>query len=143
VRDDLPPLPPDIEALISGVAQLTVDYIPPANSPDDYGTTHPGLRTSPTLFLMRERWMRSLLASGETPTFKMIGICLAMHLNVASGRCDPSHKRIAGQVGGISRSTVIRALASLRNAGWIDVPETSRGRGKTSNFSLKLPGTGW
>jgi hypothetical protein len=138
------PLPSEIEALISGGPIQPPDgvdavpLIPPAMSPEEYGTTLPELREYPTLFLLRERWIHALLASAEKPMIKNVGVRLALYLNVRSGRCDPSYRRIACDLGNVSRNSVLRAVARLKIVGWIDVQQGGNGRSKTNNFELKM-----
>lgn len=139
-RPPLPPLRDDIEALIRGIViQPACDDIPPANSLDDYGTTHPDLQRVPTLFALRERWVRALLASRETPMVKNVGIRLACYLDVRSGRCDPSYDGVARELGGVSRATVKRSVRRLECEGWVDVERRGGACGKTNNFTLRVP----
>jgi hypothetical protein len=76
----------------------------------------------------RDNWMRLLLADDAlSPSAKVVAQRLALHLNVKSGRCDPSLDRLA-QGTGMSRSTMKRTLQDLDKAGWIGIRRSSGGR---------------
>jgi hypothetical protein len=141
------PLPPDIEALISGgpiQPQISGDaalLIPSAMSPEEYGTTLPELRDRPTLLFHRDQWTLALLASRETMTVKAIGARLALYLDVRSGRCDPSYPGIVCGMGGtVSKVTVKRAVHRLESAGWITVNRTRRDGKSRNEYTLSFGG---
>jgi hypothetical protein len=117
--------------------------IPPAMSPEEYGTTLLELRDRPTLLWHREQWMVALLASTETSTTKMIGSRLALYLNVRSGRLDPSYDGVVRDLGGsVSRETVKRAVHRLEMEGWISVQRVRRGGRKRNEYTLVLHASG-
>ncbi len=83
----------------------------------------------------RDAWMRALLASDEHETVKLIGLRLALYLNIQSGRCDPSYDGIARDIGGVSKDTATRAAKTLEAHGWVSI-DRAVGRGRTNSFTL-------
>ena len=98
-------------------------------------------------FGLRERdmWMKALLASTERNTANIVGQRLAMYLNIATGRCNPSYAGVARDLGNISERTVIRTIAALEESGWIKIERTAGGRksggrhGNTNCFAFRFP----
>src|SRR5262245_11045940 len=100
-----------------------------------------------TTLKQRDDWLKALLASGEHETTKLIGVRLALYLNIASGRCDPSYGGIARDLGGhskhrrrrgISKDTATRQIQLLEAHGWISIARVV-GRSRTNSFTLLLP----
>lgn len=46
-----------------------------------------------------------------TDAHRLVGIRLILHRNAGTGRCDPSYKALAAEVG-VDRSTAIRAAGA-------------------------------
>jgi hypothetical protein len=93
----------------------------------------------------RDNWMRLLLADAKlSSSAKVVAQRLALHLNIKSGRCDPSLERLA-QGSGLSRSTIKRMLHELGEAaGWIGIKRgrggrSLSGRGYCHSFELLIP----
>jgi hypothetical protein len=85
----------------------------------------------------RFRWMRAAnSARGLTPIERAAAISIALHFNVATGRCDPGYEAIAEWTP-YRRRAVITAVAELKAKGWIIV-DASRGRHR-NNIHLTLP----
>jgi hypothetical protein len=90
-------------------------------------------------FKHRDTWIRQLLAVDGgilSAGAKVVGVRIALHLNVETGRCDPSiGELVAGT--GMSESTVRRMIHGLEDGGWLLV---DRSRGRHSNsFELHTP----
>lgn len=79
----------------------------------------------------------------ELPTNeKMVLIMLANRTNHDTGRCDPSHKRLAADCG-MSISTLKRCLKSLEESGLLEVINRKTGEVNLPNqYLLKLNGVG-
>ena len=73
---------------------------------------------------------------------KMVLIMLANRTNHDTGRCDPSHKRLAADCG-MSISTLKRCIKSLEQAGLLQVVSRKTGEVNLPNqYLLKLNGVG-
>lgn len=75
----------------------------------------------------------------ELPTSqKMVLVMLADRTNKDTGRCDPSHKRLASDCG-MSVATLKRCLRSLSDNGYISVINRTTDKGSTSNhYQLEM-----
>jgi hypothetical protein len=83
----------------------------------------------------RFRWEQDMLANPQlTPTQKNILTRLALHLNIKTGRCDPSVETLAAGAGVVER-TVQTALARAEKLGIIN-RVIGGGRTRTSSYSL-------
>lgn len=83
-------------------------------------------------------WMIRLQADDKmSVTAKLVGIRLALFHHEESGRCNPRQGVIAKAVG-LELRTVNRALAQLKDAGWIGISEKSRG---ASHYTLNISET--
>ena len=68
---------------------------------------------------------RLILAADLTPTEKLVGMALALHLNVRAGHVRMKQQTIANACG-FSRRTVVRAVISLVAAGIFESRRTGR-----------------
>jgi hypothetical protein len=83
----------------------------------------------------RFEWQRNVLANAElTATQKNILIRLALHLNIQTGRCDPSVRTLA-KGAGVAERTVQIALAAAETLGCIR-RNIGGGRGNTNAYDL-------
>jgi DNA-binding MarR family transcriptional regulator len=58
------------------------------------------------------------LCDDLSPTTRRVAAALIEHFNRRTGRCDPSHARIAALLG-VDRRTVIRAIRELSKKGYV------------------------
>jgi hypothetical protein len=95
--------------------------------------------TNPQTFLDRDNWMRALLASDQPCAAVRLGIAIALHLNVKTGRCDPGHKTLKKDTGmsGETTRSVERWVAHLQRTGWLDIQRG--GRKHTNSYVLIRP----
>lgn len=71
-------------------------------------------------------------------TQKIVLVMLADRHNNDTGRCDPSHDRLAGDCG-LTRRSVMDQIEKLATAGYLRVIHRSIGKLKTSNqYTLML-----
>lgn len=85
----------------------------------------------------RFRWEQDVLANANlTPTQKNILTRLALHLNIKTGRCDPSVKTLAKGAGAAER-TVQTALSRAERLGIIE-RSLGGGRALTTSYTLLL-----
>lgn len=67
----------------------------------------------------RDAWICAVIGDANLSHGTVrVAVRIAMHLNLKSGRCDPSHARVAAGTG-LSRRMVMIAVASLEAAGWL------------------------
>ncbi|MGD9925657.1 MAG: hypothetical protein AB7O60_03260 [Variibacter sp.] len=92
----------------------------------------------------RDEWIRALLEAPDvTPGDKLIGVRLAMHMNMKSLQLNPSASRLAAGTGQTLKKAEA-ALSQLARAGWIErqrPPQTrqSKAAGRYStHYSLTL-----
>lgn len=83
----------------------------------------------------RYQWMEKLVASDLPLAVKVVGIKIALHLRVKTGRCDPSFSYLAAGTG-FSERSIYRLVPLLERKGWITVQRT---RGRQSNYALVTP----
>jgi hypothetical protein len=83
------------------------------------------------------RWMQAVLADPTlTPTQKVVLIRLALHLNLKSGRCDPSIESLA-KGAAVKPRAVQAAVARAQKLGRLSRHEGG-GRGNTNSYTLLL-----
>lgn len=68
---------------------------------------------------------RRILAADLTPTEKLVGMALALHMNVKSGHIRIKQETIAKECG-LSRRTVVRAVLALVDSGFFESRRTGR-----------------
>jgi hypothetical protein len=91
-----------------------------------------------TTFKFRDAWIRALLADADlSDGTKIVGVRLALHLHVNSGRCNPAYLTLASGTGRYKRAA-IRAIAALERGGWIKI-DRGNGRGRKNDFRLLTP----
>jgi hypothetical protein len=88
----------------------------------------------------RFRWMEAVLASRELKAAeKVVALRIALHLNDATGRCDPGEETLAKGIGMTPRY-VRHLTGSLRRKLWLDAPvrpgARPGGRGVSNNYVL-------
>jgi hypothetical protein len=94
--------------------------------------------SAPNTFKARDEWMRAILADKAlSPQAKLIAIRLALHLNIKTGRCNPTYDRLAKGTAYEAQRYVRRIVAQLVAAGWVEIA-TSRGR-HANGYRLKSP----
>jgi hypothetical protein len=97
-----------------------------------------------TTLKQRDDWMKAILGSPEHATLKLVACRLALYVNIKTGRCDPSYRTLARDVG-VSERSAMRATADLEAGSWIKVERTAGGvraggqRGNTNKFVLLPP----
>jgi hypothetical protein len=85
----------------------------------------------------RDRWLAGVNADATlTPAALHVAISLALHLNIKSGRCDPSIVGLTERCAIKNTRTTERAITALEEAGWIS-RSGSRGRHR-NRYSLRL-----
>ena len=83
--------------------------------------------------------LRALADAGEPPSTGLVYVALCLHRNASSYGAYPSGQRLAGLTG-LSRATVVRALAALQKIGLM-VPVSQGRTGKaTYRLVLDFPG---
>ena len=95
----------------------------------------PTTPANPQTFLDRDNWMRALLASSAPCVAVRLGVAIAFHLNVKSGRCDPSHLALK-KAAHMPLRSIGRWLGWLVRNGWLDVKRG--GQGRTNNYVLMI-----
>ena len=81
-------------------------------------------------------WRSAVVDSALKPTTRHVLLTLSLHMNERGGSCFPSVDRLVRETG-LGRSTVIRALQSARDNGWLHVQQSS---GRFSNrYSAVVP----
>jgi hypothetical protein len=88
-------------------------------------------------FKDRDTWLEALLADDElTPEGKVVGARIAIHVDLATGRCEQSREALADACAMDAR-TVRRMISKLEVAGWLSV-DRSVGHFPNS-FRLRRP----
>jgi hypothetical protein len=102
-------------------------------------------------FKHRDEWIRLLVAVEAQPagrpkkpgtdntltaSAKAVAVCVALHLNIETGRCDPSNEDLATGTG-MSERNVRRMLRELEQSGWMKVEV--RGHHQYNSFELRVP----
>jgi biotin operon repressor len=87
----------------------------------------------------RHVWERVLRDARLTPSAALVGLVLATYGNGDGTSIHPGEVRLAEGLG-VSRSTVARAMKTLRNEGYIErVREGNARRGHADEYRLALP----
>ncbi len=81
------------------------------------------------------RWRMALLDSATTPSQRLVGLVVSLHVERDGARASPSVEAIASQAG-LSRRSVHRALAVLKHQGWISVEQQP---GRPSGYRIRFP----
>ncbi|WP_275790506.1 helix-turn-helix domain-containing protein [Pararhizobium gei] len=81
-------------------------------------------------------WARKDRDPRMTRTAKLVLAYLVDCLNFNTGRCDPSQRTIADEIG-VSVRTVERAIKQVMEAGWMDV--SRRGKTVTNFYRFRVP----
>ena len=70
---------------------------------------------------------KEILTDKRIPaTARLLLAQLLDHRNKRTGQCNPGEEKLAEELG-VCRRTVIRGLAALKSAGWIEIKRTQRG----------------
>jgi hypothetical protein len=93
------------------------------------GVTQQAIKT----FKDRDDWMRAINASSLPHTARCLAFGIALHLNIKTGRCDPSYDLLVKEVG-ISKRSIVRLVALLKRVGWLGVKRG--GDGHTNSYVL-------
>lgn len=93
--------------------------------------------TQPKTFEERDDWMRSVLASKLPHAAARLAVRIALHLNVDSGRCDPSSPTLAAE-SNVGERSVYRLIDLLEHQEWITV---TRINGRVNQYTLLYPTT--
>jgi hypothetical protein len=89
-------------------------------------------------FREREQWICAVLASDLPDVAVRVAVRIAMHLNIKTGRCDPTYATLTAGTG-VPRRTLYRKIELLEAAGWIEIKGT---RGRHANqYTLLNPAT--
>ncbi|KRR14529.1 helix-turn-helix domain-containing protein [Bradyrhizobium valentinum] len=94
--------------------------------------------SQPSTFLERDEWMRAVLASDLPRVAVCVAVAIGLHLNVKTGRCDPSFAGIA-TASHVSERTVYRLVSLLEHSGWIALQRT--GGRQRNQYTLLNPDT--
>jgi hypothetical protein len=94
-----------------------------------------GPASEPTTFAERDEWMRAALASDLPHVAARLAVRVALHLNVDTGRCDPSAPMLAAE-SHVSERSVYRLLDLLEHLGWLSI---TRVAGRANRYSLLTP----
>lgn len=83
--------------------------------------------------MTRDSWRDQLWQSGLCPKHKLVALAIASYMS-AESRAWPSYDSLARRCT-MGRSTVVRAVKELREAGWVEVSRTTHAgpSGGTSN----------
>jgi hypothetical protein len=88
----------------------------------------------------RDRWLGAVIAaSGLSPIAVRLAVKLGIFFNCKTGQCNPGYARLAREIG-ISRRSVIRAIAALEADGWIAIVRSDGHHDHKSEFTLLMPG---
>ena len=88
----------------------------------------------------RDRWLCAVIAaSGLSPITVRLAVKLGIFFNCKTGQCNPGYARLAREIG-ISRRSVIRAIAALEADGWIAIVRSDGHHDHKSEFTLFVPG---
>jgi hypothetical protein len=93
-------------------------------------TTAAAFANWPKTFKERDQWICCVLASSLPHAAVRVYTRLAMHLNLETGRCDPSFDTLSRETH-IPERSVYRLVALLEAQGWIG---TERTRGRLKNL---------
>jgi Helix-turn-helix domain len=89
----------------------------------------------------RDKFISELLTDRKlTATQTRVAVKIALFFNCTTGQCNPGYEKIAAQLG-ISKRSVIRAVAVLAERGWIEV-RRGDAVGPKNNFLLFLQPVG-
>jgi hypothetical protein len=83
-------------------------------------------------------WMECLAAAGDlSPALRLLGIRLALHRNLATGRCFVGYETLAREVSILTRSAK-KLVAQLERHGWIRI-KRGGGREKANEYEFTIP----
>jgi hypothetical protein len=99
--------------------------------------SQPGQPAKIETFLDRDNWTRALLAADLPRNAVCLGIAIALHLHIKSGRCDPSSATLATDAH-VGERSVYRLINLLERSGWI---ATNRSLGIANQYTLCTPTT--
>lgn len=99
-----------------------------------------GLSLAGVFYRNRDEWMRALTAEPELSLAgKAVGCYLATRINKNTRDAFPQQTTMAKEIG-VSRATVMRAIAELVDAEWIEKSQAERGRKRAVNrYALVMP----
>jgi hypothetical protein len=84
------------------------------------------------------RWLEAIIAAADiSATARLLGVRLALHHNVKTGRCFVGYAKLAAEIG-IAERSAMRAVAELERRGWITV-HRGGGRGHANTFRFSIP----
>src|SRR5262245_55455806 len=87
----------------------------------------------------RDGWIAAVVASPDLTTAqKVIGVRLALHLRISTGRCNPTYPTLA-QGSGCTRATAAAAIAVLERLGFLR--HTGSKGGPSNQYALIRPAT--
>lgn len=88
----------------------------------------------------RFKWSKAVRRSDVNSTAKTLADTLALDFaNSKTGQLNPSRATLARSINK-SEATVKRALATLRDAGWLACIDDRTGRNRTASYRLLMPG---
>jgi hypothetical protein len=86
----------------------------------------------------REMWVKQVLASEISPTAKVIGVAISIHMNGEYRQAWPSHSTLA-KMCSVGRRTSERAVQELEKAGLLNV---SRMANRSNRYEMRRVPTG-
>jgi Helix-turn-helix domain len=88
----------------------------------------------------RDEWLRALAATGDlSVTVRLIGMRIGLYHHIRTGQCNPGYVTLCKELS-VFKSTVIRAVAILENAGWFVVLRSRGGQWSNANeYQLRIP----
>jgi DNA-binding MarR family transcriptional regulator len=103
-------------------------------------TRETGLTLAGTFYRNRDEWIRAVTSDPDVSiTAKAVGCYLAVRINKKTRDAFPQQTTMAREIG-VSRSTIMRAVAELVEAEWLEKAQTERGRRRAVNrYSLVMP----
>lgn len=100
-----------------------------------------GLSPAGTFYRGKDDWMRALTAADDlSVNAKLVGCYLALRINKNTRDAFPQQTTIAKEIG-VSRATVMRAIAELVNEHWMEKKsQGQRGRKRAVNrYAIIMP----
>ncbi|HXF73702.1 MAG TPA: helix-turn-helix domain-containing protein [Actinomycetota bacterium] len=89
-------------------------------------------------YRFRTRWQIGLRYSGLPPTVRLVAHALATWADQDGANCRPAIEQLQ-EATGRSRATVCRALRDLERRGWIVRARRGGGRGRATEYGLRIP----
>lgn len=98
------------------------------------------LSVAGTFYRNRDEWIRAITADPDLSlAAKAVGAYLAVRINKNTRDAFPQQTTMAKEIG-VSRATIMRAVAELVESLWLEKKQSERGRKRAVNrYSLVMP----